>query len=201
MASASLFDYYNSRSNLDKLNPLVRSVYNNTFDFDEYKRKLLAKVEYDNKDGSTPFLDSIESVRRDQRVRLDQVEHNYYTQKRAVAFDVPFYPQEDEQRQPPTPPPPPKQEIIITSKPPLSLPTTRVPSPIFVTEEHIHHHHPISTDSIRSYDDNDIDFCPHRSPIDYSTSTIHDVSTSHVQHHIDDMWNELELDDYMEQKK
>ena len=132
MASAPMVDYYNSRSNLDKLNPLIRSVYNNTFDFDDYKQKLLAKVEYDNQHGSAPFLDSVESVRREQRIRLDQVEHDYYTQKRAVAFDVPFYPQEEEQ---------PKYETIVTSKPPISAPTTRIPSPVFVTDEHIHHHH------------------------------------------------------------
>ena len=186
MANASLVDYYNSRGNLDKLNPLIRSVYNNTFDFDQYKQKLLAKVEYDNPDSSTPsLLDSIESLRREQRVRLDQVEHDYYNQKKPIAFDVPFYPQEET-----------KQETIITSKPPISIPTRRIPSPVFVTEEHIHHHHPIP-----SYDDDDIAFCPHRIPIDHSTSIIHDVSTSHVQNHIEDMWNELELEDYMEQKK
>ena len=173
MASAPMVDYYNSRSNLDKLNPLIRSVYNNTFDFDDYKQKLLAKVEYDNQHGSAPFLDSVESVRREQRIRLDQVEHDYYTQKRAVAFDVPYYPQEEEQ---------PKYETIVTSKPPISAPTTRIPSPVFVTDEHIHHHH-------------------HRIPVDYSMSTTHDVTTNHVQNHIEDMWNELELDDYMEQKK
>ena len=192
MATGSLVDYYNSRSNFEKLNPLIRSAQNNTFDFDEYKQKLLAKVEYDNQDRSTPFLDSIESVRREQRIQLDQVEHDYYTQKRAVAFDVPFYPQEEET----------KHEPIVTSKPPSSAPITRIPSPVFVAEEHIHHH-PISTDPIRLDDDDDdeIAFRPHRIPVDYSTSTIHDVNAHHVQHHIEDMWNELELEDYMEQRK
>lgn len=186
MASASLIDYYNSRGNLEKLNPLIRSVYNNTFDFDEYKQKLLAKVEVPNQDGSVPsLLDSIESLRREQRVRLEQTERDYYTQKKSIAFDVPFYPQEESQR-----------ETIVTSKPPVSIPTRRVPSPVIVTEEHIHYHHPIP-----SYDDDEIAFRPHRLPIHHSTSTIHDTSTSHVQSHIEDMWNELELEDYMEEKK
>ena len=58
MTSASLIDYYNSRDNFDKLNPLIHSTYHNTSDFDEYKQKLLEKVENDNRNGNSSFLDS-----------------------------------------------------------------------------------------------------------------------------------------------
>jgi hypothetical protein len=181
MASTSVVDYYNSRINFDKINPLIRSAYNTTFDFEEYKQKLLAKVEYDKQDGNSSFLDSVEEIRREQRVRLVQVEHDYYNQKKTLAFDVPFYAQEAQQ----------KQDTLVTSKPPIPTPSRRSPSPVFVTEEQIQHeihHHPISV-------------YPHQTSIDSTTSTVHDLSTSHVQNHIEDMWNEYELDDYMEQKK
>jgi hypothetical protein len=192
MASTSFVDYNNSRANFDKLNPLIRSAYNNTFDFDEYKQKLLAKVEYDNQDGNSSFLDSIDEIRHEQRVRLVQVEHDYYNQKKTLAFDVPFYAQEEQ-----------KQDTIITSKPPIPIASQRSPSPVFVTEppiQHDIHHHPISANIIRRHND-DIVFSPHRTSFDNTTSIVHDLSTSHVQNHIEDMWNEFELDDYIEQKK
>jgi hypothetical protein len=185
MASSSLVDYHNSRANFDKLNPLIRSAYNTTFDFEEYKKKLLAKVEYDDQHNNSSFLDSIEDIRREQRVRLAQVEHDYYNQKKTPSFDLPYYVQEEEQ----------KQETIVTSKPPISR---RSQSPVFVTEErpqnHIHHR-PMSENIVHRHDD-DIDFYPHR-----TTTTVHDLSNSHVQNQIENMWNEFELEDYMEPRK
>ncbi|CAF1026654.1 unnamed protein product [Rotaria sordida] len=193
MASSSLVDYYNSHVNFDKLNPLIRSAYNTTSDFEEYKQKLLAKVEYDNQDSNLSFIDSIEDVRREQRVRLAQVEHDYYNQKKTPSFDVPYYAEETDR----------KQETIITSKPPLSIASRQSSSsPIFLTEEqpeHHIHHHPISTNIVRRHDD-DLSFCPHRT-FTGNTNIIQDSTTNHVQNQIESMWNEFELDDYLEQRK
>ncbi|CAF4562511.1 unnamed protein product, partial [Rotaria magnacalcarata] len=73
-------------------NPLIRSAYNTTSDFEEYKQKLLAKVEYNKQDGNLSFLDSIEDVRREQHARLEQVEYDYYNDsKKTTSFDVPYY--------------------------------------------------------------------------------------------------------------
>ena len=193
MASASLVDYYNSRSNFDKLNPLIRSAYNTTFDFEGYKQKLLAKVDNDNRDGNPSFLDSIEEVRREQRIRLAQVEHDYYKQKQAPVFDLPYYPQEIEL----------KQETLVTSKPPLPTASRRSPSPVFLTEEraqHHIHHRPISENIVRRHND-EIAFCPHRTSTDNTITTVHDLTNDHVHNQIQSMWNEFELDDYVEQKK
>jgi len=197
MTSAALIDYHNSRPNFDKLNPLIRSAYNTTFDFEDYKQKLLAKVEYDDQHNSSSFLDSIEDIRREQRVRLAQVEHDYYNQKKTPSFDVPYYAQEEEQ----------KQETIVTSKPPISTISRRSQSPVFVTEQraqnHIHHR-PMSANIVQRHDDDDddIDFYPNRTYTDNLTkTTVHDLSNSHVQNQIENMWNEFELEDYMEQRK
>jgi hypothetical protein len=192
MASASLLDHYNSRSNFDKLNPLIRSAYN-TSDFEEYKQKLLAKVGNDNRDGGSSFLNSIEGVRREQRVRLAQVEHDYYNQKKTPSFDVPYYAQEIEQ----------KHETLVTSKPPIPMGSRRSPSPVFLTEEraqHHIHHRPMSANIVRRHDD-DIAFCPHRTCIDDTTTTVHDLTDNHVHNQIQSMWNEFELDDYVEHRK
>ena len=194
MASTSYIDCYNSRANFDKLNPLIRSAYNTTFDFEDYKQKLLKKVEYDKQDGNNSFRDPIEEIRRDQRVRLSQVEHDYYNQKKTLAFDVPFYAQEEQQQ---------KQQTIVTSKPPIPTASRRSPSPVFVTEppiQHEIHHHPLSTNLVRRHSD-EIDVYSHRASIDDTTLTGYDLSTNHVQKHVEDIWNEFELDDYIEQKK
>jgi len=194
MASTSLVDYHNSRINFDKLNPLIRSAYNTTSDFEEYKQKLLGKVENNNRNDDLSFLNSIEEIRREQRVRLTQVEHDYYNQKKTPSFDVPFYAQEEEQ----------KQKTIITSKPPIPTASRRSPSPIFVTEEqaqHHIHHHPMSANIVRRHDD-DIAFYPPRTYTDNTiTTTEHDLTTNHVQNQIENMWDEFELEDYMEQRK
>ena len=197
MASSSLTDYYNSHVNFDKLNPLIRSAYNTTFDFDEYKQKILAKVDYGNRDNDSSLLDSMEEIRREQRVRLAQVEHDYYKQKKAPIFDVPFYPEEDEEQQ--------KRETIVTSKPPKPTASRRSPSPALVTEEHSEHHihhRPVSATIVQRHDvDDDFAFYPRRISLNSTTSSLHDFSSSHVENHIQNMWNEYELEDYMEKRK
>jgi hypothetical protein len=188
MASSPLVDYYNSRANFDKLNPLIRSAYNTTSDFEEYKQKLLAKVGIDNRDDNSSFLNSIEDLRREQRVRLAQVEHDYYNQKKTTSFDVPYYAQEEEQQ---------KQEPIVTTKPPMPNALRRSPSPIFVTEERVQHHiqhRPMSEHIVRRHSD-DTDFCSHR------TYTGDDSTSNYVQNQIETMWDEYEIDDYLEEKK
>lgn len=185
MASSSLVDYYNTRVNFDKLNPLIRSAYNTTSDFEEYKQKLLTKVDNGKQDSNSAFLDRIEEMRHEQRVLLTQVEHDYYNQKKTISFDVPYYSQEIGQ----------KQEPIVTSKPPLPTASRRSPSPVFVTEEQIQHHiyhRPIS---------DNIDFCSHRTCDDDTITTTPDVTTSHLHKHIHNLWDEFELEDYLEKRK
>ncbi|UJR29015.1 hypothetical protein I4U23_010233 [Adineta vaga] len=198
MTTTSLVDYYNSRTNLDKINPLIRSAYNDTFDFEEYKQKLLVKVDGGTtNENSSSFLDSLEELRREQRTRLAQVEHDYYNLKNTQPFDVPFYSSEIEQ----------KYEPIVTSKPPLPTASRRSPSPVFMTQEQTHHHihhRPISANVIRRHsDDNDrnIDYSPHRICADDTITSEYEPTTNHVQNHIHNLWNEFELDNYIEQKK
>ena len=188
MASSSLVDHYNSRINFDKLNPLIRSAYNITSDYDEYKQKLLAKIEYDNRENNnnTSFLDSIENIRQEQRVRLAQVEHDYYNQKKTLSFDVPYYPQIEKQ----------KQETMVTSRPSLPSAAGRSPSPVFLTEEQIPHHihdRPMS----RRHDDH-TQFGSHQT---YTGNTTTELVSNHVEDQIQTMWNEFELDDYLERRK
>lgn len=184
MASGSLVDYYNSRVNLDKINPVIRSAYNISSDFEEYKSKLLAYEGSNHPAASSTFLDSIEGLRREQRLHLARVEHDYYSQRAAPSFDVPFYAQEVDS----------KQDDFVPSKPPLPTGSRRSPSPVFVTEGHAHLqncYRPMSANSARQY----------HTPIDDSTLTIDDFTTSRVHHHIESMWNELDLDDYREPRK
>jgi hypothetical protein len=196
MTSAPLVDYYNPpRVNFDKINPLIRSAYNTTFDFEEYKQKLLSKADNIDQHGNSSFLNSIEEIRREQRVRLTQVEDDYYNQKKTPAFDVPYYAQEEEQ----------KQETIIISKPTIPTASRRSPSPVFVTEERTQHHiyhHPISANIVGRHND-DIALSPHRTCTDNTITTpnVNDLTTSHIENRIENMWNEFELEDYMEQKK
>ena len=46
-----------------------------------------------------------------------------------------------------------------------------------------------------------IAFCPHRTFTGNNTTTVHDLTTNHVKNQIENMWNEFELDDYLEEKK
>jgi hypothetical protein len=196
MASSSLVDYYNSRANLEKLNPLIRSAYNTSSDFDAYKHKVLQKVETDHRSGHDSFLNSIEDIRREQRVRLSQVEHDYYNQTPPVQpFDMPFYAQTVE-------------HVPVTSKPPLPTALRRSPSPVFLTEEthqqhqHIYHRPLPTTYPIRRYDE-ETAFSSHRTNnLDETMSSAgYEPTTSHVQHHVENLWDEYELDDYLKKEK
>ena len=120
----------------------------------------------------------------EQRVRLSQVEDDYYNQKKSVAFDVPFYAQEEDQQ---------TQQPIVISKPTHSncIQTITFTHLCHGRQQIPHqiHHYPISTNSVRRHDDDDDDdddfvFRPRRTSIDHPTSTTHDLSTSHVQNHI-----------------
>lgn len=187
-----MVDYYNSCVNFDKINPLIRSAYNTTSDFEDYKKKLLQKFDYNKQDENLSFLDTIEDVRLEQRTRLAQVEHDYYNQKTAPSFDVPFYAEETDK----------KQEIRVTSKPPIPVALRRSPSPVFVTEERVEHHiydRPVSANIFQRHID-DTSFYPHRPSID-SKNTLDNSETSYIQDHIQSMWNEYEIDDYIEKRK
>jgi hypothetical protein len=195
MTSASLIDHYTPHDNFDTHNPLNRSIHNNTSDYDEYKQKLLEKVENNNRNGNSSFLDTLEELRHEQRVRLAQVEHDYYNQKATSSLDIPNHTHEVEVHK--------KQETLVTSKPPLPKPSRQSPSPVFLTEEraqHHIHHRPMSANIVRRHDD-EIAFCPHRTLNGNTTTTVHDLTTNHVKNQIQSMWNEFELDDYLEQKK
>ena len=185
MASGSLVDYYDSRVNFDKINPVIRSAYNISSDFEAYKSKLLVNEGSGHPPNDTTFLDSIEGLRREQRLHLARLEHDYYSQRAAPSFDVPYYAQE------------------IASKPPLPTGSRCSPSPVFVTEERAHLHsdyRPMSANSARSHEDH-VGYYFHGTPIDDSTSTLDDLTTSRVHHQIESMWNDLDLDDYREPRK
>jgi hypothetical protein len=190
MSSTSLIDHYNSHNNnFDKIN----SIDNNTSNHDEYKQKLLEKIGNDHRNGNSSFLDTLEELRREQRVRLAQVEHDYYNQKATSSSDIP---QEEERHKK-------NQHLLVTSKPPLPKASRQLPSPVFLTEEraqHHIHHRPMSANIVRRHDD-EIAFCPHRTSIGNITTTVHDLTTNHVKNQIQSMWKEFELDDYLEQKK
>jgi hypothetical protein len=191
MSGTTLIDHSNSRDNFDKPNPLSRPVNNNTSEYDEYKQKLLEKVEHDQRNGNSSFLDTLEVLRHEQRLRLGQVEHDYYNQKTASSSDISHHAQEEVHR---------KQETLVTSKPPIPKASRRSPSPVLLTEERAQHHmhrRPTSANIVRRHDD-EIAFCPHRTCTD-ETTTVHDLTTNHVKNQIQSMWNEFELDDYLEQ--
>jgi hypothetical protein len=161
MSTASLIDQYNS-------------IPNNLLNHDEYKQKLLEKIENDQRNGNSSVLDSIEELRHEQRIRLAQIEHDYYN-----------------------------QNTLVTSKPPLPKASKRSLSPVLLTEERAQyriHHRPMSVNIVRRHDD-DTAFCPHRTAIGNMTTTVHDLTTDHVKKQIQSMWNEFELDDYLEEKK
>jgi hypothetical protein len=177
MSTASLIDQYNS---------IPHTILNH----DEYKQKLLEKFENDQRNRNASFLDSIEELRNEQRIRLAQVEHDYYNQKATSSIDLP---QENEFY----------QNTLVTSKPPLPKGSRRSVSPVLLTEEraqHHIHHRPMSANIVRRHN-NDIAFCPHRTPTGNMTTTVHDLTTDHVRKQIQSMWKEFELDDYLEEKK
>ena len=168
MSSTSLIDQYHSTPH-------------SAAHRDEYHQKLFEKLESDKQNGSSSFLDTIEELRREQRIRLAQVEHDYYNQRSTSSLDTP-------------------QETLVTSKPPLPKASRQ---PVFLTEEraqHHIHHRPMSASVVRRHDE-EIAFCPHRISTEYGTTTVHDLTTDHVKKQIRSMWNEFELDDYLEEKK
>lgn len=187
MSSASLIDHYNSYENFDKTNLIPTSTSNH----DGFRQKLIEKIETDKRNGNSSFLDTLEDLRHEQRIRLAQVEHDYYNQKVS---------QEEEEavqnRK--------TQERLVTSKPPLPKTSKQLPSPVvLLTEERAQyhlHHRPASSNIVRRHDD-DIAFCPHRTSFGDTTTTVHDLTTNHVQKQIQSMWKEFELEDYLEQKK
>ncbi|CAF1114024.1 unnamed protein product [Adineta steineri] len=197
MTSASLVDHYNSH---DNFNQSSHSFSNNTSDYNEYQQKLLEKVEIDNQNGNTSFLNTIEELRQEQRARLAQAEHDYYNQKPTLlsssSIDMHNHHPQEEQIQRP-------HEKLVTSKPPLPKASKQSSAPVLLTEEraqyHIHHR-PTSANIVRRHDD-EIAFCPHRTTIGNTTTTVHDLTTDHVKNQIKSIWNELELDNYSDQKK
>ncbi|CAF2942374.1 unnamed protein product [Rotaria sp. Silwood2] len=195
MSSNSMIDHYNSHENFDNLNPSSHTIHTNTSNNNEYKQKLLEKVENANRNGDSSFLDTLEKLRREQRVQLEQVERDYYNQTTTSSNDIPNYTQEKQLQK--------KHETIVTTKPPLPKASKQLPSPIFLTEEraqHHIHHRPMSANIIQRHDD-EIAFCPHRTTTDDTTRTVHDLTTNHIKNQIQSLWNEYELDDYLEQRK
>ena len=132
MSSAPLIDHYNSHENFG-------SMPSSTANQEEYRQRLLEKID----NGSSSFLDTLEELRQEQRVRLARVEHDYYNQKSSSSVDG-------------------LQESLVTSKPPLPKASKQ---PVFLTEEraqHHIHHRPMSENIVRRHDD-EIAFCPNRS--------------------------------------
>ncbi|CAF3487652.1 unnamed protein product [Rotaria sp. Silwood1] len=195
MSSNSMIDQYNSRENFNNLNSLSHKIHSNTSNNDEYKQKLLEKVENANQNSDSSFLDTLEKLRLEQRVQLAQVERDYYNQMPTSSIDMPNYTQEKQVQK--------KHETIVTKKPPLPKSSKQLPSPVFLTEERAQHHmhqRSMSANIIQRHDD-EIAFCPHRTSTSNTTKTVHDLTTNHIKHQIQSLWNEFELDDYLEQKK
>jgi len=176
-SSSSLTDYYNSRINLDKLNPLIRSAYNTTFDFNDYKQQLLTKVNYSTGESTSTLKDSLDDTRREQSDRLAQLEREFQNLKKpSPVFDLPFYAQEEEVVVE-------QQQHYPQTKPPVPTASRRSPSPVFIAEEHHVCHRPYH-----------VDFSPNHTFVDTNRS-------DHVENHIHSMWNEYELEDYLEKPK
>ena len=102
---------------IDKSTSLPQSVH------DEYERKLLEKVDNNQRSGDKSFLDTFEEVRLEQRTRLANVEHDYYNQQ--------------------------KQERTVTSKPPLPIVS---PSEL-ATAQRARHRHAMSSSAVRRHDE------------------------------------------------
>ena len=186
-----------SRLILLSFNPLILESMSGTAILDHYnsnhegyKQKLQEKLEQDQRNGSSSFLDTIEELRQEQRIRLAQVEHDYYNQQASVSLNG--ITQEKDH-----------SGTLVTSKPPIPKASRQSPSPVLHTEEraqyHVHHR-PNSSIVIRRHDE-EIAFCPHRTPIGNTTTTVHDLTTEHMKKQIQSMWKEFELEDYLEEKK
>ena len=146
----------------------------------EYERKLLEKVDNNQRSGEKSFLDTLEEVRLEQRVRLARVEHDYYNQQSSSTLNT--------------------QERLITSKPPLPVASKRASSPELATEQRARHRQAMSTTVLRRHD-GELAFCPHRTLTDGErTSTVNDLSTEHIRHQIKSMWNEFGLEEYLERR-
>ena len=170
MSTAPLIDQY-------------KSIPTTILNHDEFKQKLLEKLENDQRNGGTSFLDSIEELRNEQRIRLAQTEHDYYNQKATTATT--------------------DQHKLVTSKPPIPKGSKRSVSPVLLTEERAQHHmhrRPMSANIVRRHND-ETAFCPHRTVTGSMTTTVHDLTSDHVRKQIQSMWNEFELDDYLDARK
>ena len=147
------------------------SIINNyNSDREEFRQKLLEKFDVDKENGDSTFLDTLEKLRQEQRVRLAQAEQDYYNQE---------------------------QVKTVTSKPPLPKASKRSTSPVLLTEERAQYHmhrRAVLENTVRRHDE-EIAFCPHRTvPANSST-------TEHMRKQIDSMWQEFELEDYLDEKK
>ena len=189
-----MIDHYNSQEDFDRHNLLSHSFQNNTSDYDDYRQKLLERVENDNRNGHSSFLDTIEQLRREQRTQLQQVERDYYNQKTASSSNVLDNTQETTVQE--------KYETRVTKKPPLPKTSKQLPQSVLLTGERAQHHmhrRSMSANIVRRHDD-EIAFCPHRTFTE-NTTTTNDLTTDHIKNQIQSMWNEFELEDYLEQRK
>ena len=190
MLGTSLIDH--SRS--DGLNPLSRSMPTVTSTYHDHRQNLREKLEQSNQDDDpAAFLDTLESIRLEQRVRLAQVEHDYYNQKNGVSSGRSSASIDGEEVH--------RKERMITSKPPLPTASKRSASPEFLTEERAQYHlhrRPVPMNIVRRHDE-EIAFCPHRTWTGKPNGTVHDLTTNHVRNQIQTMWNEFDLDDSSKQ--
>lgn len=175
---------------------LSRSMPTVTSTHHDYQQNLREKLEQNNRDGDpAAFLDTLESIRLEQRVRLAQVEHDYYNQKNlgsSVQSSSSFDAEELH-----------KQERTITSKPPLPTASKRSASPDFLTQERAQYHlhrRPAPINIVRRHDE-EIAFCPHRTWTAGTNETLHDLTTTHVRNQIQTMWNEFDRDDSLKQQR
>jgi hypothetical protein len=89
----------------------------------EYERRLLEKVDNNQRLGEKSFIDTLEEVRLQQRTRLAHVEHDYYNQQ--------------------------THEKVVTSKPPLPIAS---PSEL-ATAQRARHRHAMSASAVRRHDE------------------------------------------------
>lgn len=195
MSSVSMIDQYDTHENLEKFNLLNQTSNIPTSENEEYRQKLLGKLHSDKRNGNISFLDTVENLRHEQRLQLKQAEHDYYNQNNIISNGRGSNTQENQEHK--------EREAIVTRKPPLPKSSKQLPSPILLTEERAQYHmhnRSISANIVRRHD-NDIAFCPHRTCTGNETTTVHDLTTDHVRKHIQGLWKELELEDYLEEKK
>lgn len=193
-----MIEQYNSSENFDNINPLTQIFQDTTSNNDEYRQKLLEKFETNKRNDDSSFLDTIEKLRREQRVQLERVERDYYNQKSTLSssVDVPTTTQENQIQN--------KTEPIVTTKPPIPKTSKQLPSPVFLTEERAKHHmhrRSMSSNVVRRHDD-EIGFCPHRASTGNPTATtVDDLTTNHINKQIQNMWKEFDLEDYIDNRK